>query len=155
MGDSGNMEEHEEARLGQVPIAGLLRQARRRCGMSQRDVARRAGVSPATVGRAESGTIMPSLDVLQRLLDATGLYLVVVDPDGRVIQPLEVFPLARDAAGRRYPAHLDLIIDPEYGEWWGDRFGLPRPPQTFYRDPGRVARDQQEHYDYRAGRGSN
>jgi transcriptional regulator with XRE-family HTH domain len=149
------MDERDEARLGQFPVAGVLRQARRRCRMSQRDVARRAGVSAATVARAESGTVRPSLDVLQRLLDATGLYLVVVDPDGRVIQPLEEFPLARDAASRRYPAHLDLIIDPEYGEWWGDRFGLPRPPQTFHRDPRTVARQLRENHDYRTGRGSD
>jgi predicted transcriptional regulator len=65
------MDEREEARLGQFPIAGLLRQARRRCGMSQRDVARRARVSQATVARAESGTVAPTLDVFQRLLDVT------------------------------------------------------------------------------------
>jgi transcriptional regulator with XRE-family HTH domain len=149
------MDDRDEARLGQFPLAGLLRQARRKCGMSQRDLAKRAGVSPATVARAESGTMMPSLDVLQRLLDATGLFLVVVDPDGRVIQPLEVFPLARDAAGRRYPAHLDLIIDPEYGEWWGDRYGLPNPPQTFHRDSRRVAKQLEQHREYRAARGGS
>lgn len=138
------MDEGDEVRLGQFPVAGLLRRARRMVGMSQRDMARRAGVSQATVARAESGTAHPTLDVLQRLLDAAGLYIAVVDPDGRVIQPLEEFPLARDAAGRRYPAHLDLIIDPERGEWWGSAYGLARPPQTFYRDPRDVARRLEE-----------
>ena len=138
------MSERKEPRLGQVPVAGLIRRARRNCGFSQRDLARRARVSQATVARAESGTLTPTLDVLQRLLDAAGLYLVAVDADGRVIQPLEEFPLATDAAGRRYPAHLDLIVDPEPGEWWGSRFGLARPPQTFRRDPADVARRLRE-----------
>src|SRR6185437_3269017 len=45
----------------------------------------------------------------------------------------------RDGGGRRYPAHLPVVLDPEKGEWWGDWFGLVRPPETFYRS--RVLRD--------------
>jgi hypothetical protein len=46
-----------------------------------------------------------------------------------------------DGAERRYPAHLDTILDPKYGEWWGDVYGLVRPPETFHRD--RARRDAQ------------
>ncbi len=44
-----------------------------------------------------------------------------------------------DGAGRRYPAHRDTILDPVFGEWWADGYGLARPPETFRRN--RVYRD--------------
>jgi transcriptional regulator with XRE-family HTH domain len=106
--------------------------------MSQRELAVRAGVAPSTVAKVENGTLAPGLRVLEALLDATGLFLVVVDPDGKVIQPMEEYPLAVDNAGRRYPAHLDVIIEPERLEWWGERYGIARPPETFIRDPESV-----------------
>jgi transcriptional regulator with XRE-family HTH domain len=139
-----------EPELGRIPIAGLIRQARRRTGMSQRELAVRARVAPSTVAKVEKGTIVPGLRSLEALLDAAGLFLVVVDPDGRVLQPLEEYPLAVDNAGRRYPAHLDLIIEPEPGEWWGDRYGLARPPETFIRDPESVLRRRRESAKSRA-----
>jgi transcriptional regulator with XRE-family HTH domain len=138
------LEPEAEPRPGGLPVAGLIRRARRRTGMSQRELAVRAGVAPSTVAKVEKGITMPGLRSLEALLDAAGLFLVVVDPDGRVLQPLEEYPLAVDNAGRRYPAHLDLIIEPERGEWWGDRFGLARPPETFIRDPVSVLRRRRE-----------
>jgi hypothetical protein len=47
----------------------------------------------------------------------------------------------RDGAERRYPSHLDTILDPEPGEWWADIYGLARPPETFHRS--REMRDAQ------------
>jgi len=35
----------------------------------------------------------------------------------------------------------DTILDPEFGEWWADGFGLTRPPETFRRN--RAYRDHQ------------
>jgi transcriptional regulator with XRE-family HTH domain len=130
--------DHElEARLpkvGEYPAAGLVRRARRMMDYSQRQMARIAQVAPSTVGKVESGAITPSLDLIQRLLGTAGLFLVVVDPNGRVITPMYERTDLRDGAGRRYPAHLDTIVDPEPGEWWGDAYGLARPPETFYRN---------------------
>jgi transcriptional regulator with XRE-family HTH domain len=96
-------------------------------------MARRAGVSPTTIGRVESGTMTPSLDVLQRTLAAAGLYLTVVDQDGHVVFPMKDRDDTRDGAERRYPSHLDTILDPRPGEWWADLYGLARPPETFHR----------------------
>ncbi len=84
---------------------------------------------------------MPSLDVLERLLGAAGLYLAVVDQDGHVIVPMYDREDLRDGADKRYPSHLDAILDPKPGEWWADLYGLARPPETYYRD--RVVRDAQ------------
>lgn len=119
---------------GRYPIAGLIRRARRIADLSQRQMARRAKVSPSTVARVEAGGLTPSLDLLQRLLGSAGLYLAVVDADGHVILPMEDREDIRDGAERRYPSHLDTILDPKPGEWWADIYGLARPPETFHRD---------------------
>ena len=99
--------------VSRFPIAGLLRRARRMSDMSQRQMARFAKTSPATVGKVETGALVPSLDLFTRLLGAAGLYLVVADPDGRVVLPMEVWDETLDGADRRYPSHLDTILDPE------------------------------------------
>lgn len=125
-------DEHDERmpRIGPYPIAGLVQRARRIANLSQRELARRAGLSPSTVGRVESGAIRPTLDALQRMLACAGLHLVVVDADGRVVQPMRVIDDAGDGTNRRYPAHLDTILDPRPGQWWVDQHGLARPPET-------------------------
>jgi transcriptional regulator with XRE-family HTH domain len=128
-------------RVGQYPVAGLIRRARRMAEMSQRQMARFAKVAPSTVGKVEAGTLKPSIDVLERLLGAAGLHLAVVDQDGRVVLPMEDWDDTRDGAERRYPSHLDTILDPEPGEWWADIYGLARPPETFHRS--REMRDAQ------------
>ena len=127
--------------VGTYPIAGLVRRARRMADLSQRQMARFAKVSAGTVGKVESGTFTPSVNLLERLLGAAGLYLTVVDQDGRVVLPMETWDETRDGAERRYPAHLDTILDPATGEWWGDVYGLVRPPETFHRN--REYRDAQ------------
>ncbi|MEW2381060.1 helix-turn-helix transcriptional regulator [Micromonospora sp. NPDC047707] len=121
--------------LGPFPVEGIVRRARRIVGLSQIRMARFAKVAPSTVARVEAGTLTPSLAVLERLLGAAGLYLVVVDQEGRLVRPMEVWDDTRDGAGRRYPAHLDTILDPKPGEWWADIYGLARPPETFHRCP--------------------
>jgi hypothetical protein len=79
--------------------------------------------------------------MLGRLLGVADIHLVAVDPDGHVVLPVGSWDDSRDGAGRHYPAHLDTVLDPLLGEWWGDRFGLARPPETFHRD--RARRDAQ------------
>ncbi|SCE73965.1 Helix-turn-helix domain-containing protein [Micromonospora haikouensis] len=116
------------------PAAGIIRAVRRRADASQRELAAYAGVHPSTIGRIEAGALTPSIAVLRRLLAAAGFRLAVVDEFGRVLQPMRDRDDARDGAERRYPSHLDTILDPEPGEWWADVYGLARPPETFYRN---------------------
>jgi transcriptional regulator with XRE-family HTH domain len=55
-------------------LAGnLLRVARARAGMSQRELAEAAGVQQSTIARIESGARQPSLPVLARILAAVDL----------------------------------------------------------------------------------
>src|SRR6185369_11575011 len=51
-----------------------------------------------------------------------------------VLLPIRESEETQDGAGRRYPSHLDTILDPRAGEGWGDSYGLARPPETFHRD---------------------
>ncbi|MEV4658073.1 helix-turn-helix transcriptional regulator [Micromonospora sp. NPDC049301] len=139
--------------VGRFPIAGLVRRARRIVRLSQHGMARFAKVSPSTVGRVEAGSLTPSLAVLERLLGAAGLYLTVVDQNGRVIQPMADREDVHDGAGRRYPSHLDTILDPEPGEWWGDIYGLARPPETYHRSSAdREARRRRSQWEVRVAK---
>ncbi|UFN94093.1 helix-turn-helix domain-containing protein [Micromonospora aurantiaca] len=116
------------------PAPGIVRAVRRRADASQRELARFARVHPSTIGRIEAGTLTPSLAMLSRIVGTAGFRLVVVNEAGRVLKPMRDRADLRDGAERRYPSHLDVITDPEPGEWWADRYGLARPPETFYRN---------------------
>lgn len=58
-----------------TPFALLLRDARGRAGLTQRELARRARTTQSVVGRIEAGIVRPSLDTMQRLLLAAGFEL--------------------------------------------------------------------------------
>ncbi|HET7665030.1 MAG TPA: helix-turn-helix transcriptional regulator [Mycobacterium sp.] len=55
----------------------MLREARRRAGLTQRALAEMAGVPQPTVARIESGSVTPRADTFARLLRAAGSELVV------------------------------------------------------------------------------
>ncbi len=57
--------------------AVLLKEARRRVGLSQRALARRAGTSQSVVARIELGITDPSSGTLGSLLEAAGFELIV------------------------------------------------------------------------------
>lgn len=52
--------------------AGLLASARRRAGLTQRELARRARTSQSVIARIESGASSPSWRTLERLLSCAG-----------------------------------------------------------------------------------
>ncbi|HEU5008637.1 MAG TPA: helix-turn-helix transcriptional regulator [Jatrophihabitantaceae bacterium] len=120
--------------LGGYALSEIIRRVRRTADLSQRELAKYADVSSSTIGDIEAGSATPSLAVLQRILNAANYQLVVVDASGRLVLPLQVWDEVADLAGRRFPAHLDTIADPVPGDWWGDTYGLARPPETFWRD---------------------
>jgi transcriptional regulator with XRE-family HTH domain len=127
--------------LGGYPLSSIVRRVRRTADFSQRELAKYAEVSPSAVAAIETGAKTPLLVTLQRILHAANYQLVVVDVAGRLVLPLEVWQDVADGADRRYPAHLDTILDPVLGDWWADCFGLARPPETFRRN--RAMRDYQ------------
>jgi transcriptional regulator with XRE-family HTH domain len=65
-----------------MKAATILREARRAAGITQRELARRAGVPQPAVSRIERGHLSPRLDTLDRLLRECGKALVLVERPG-------------------------------------------------------------------------
>lgn len=68
----------EEERT-KTEIARMIRAAREKAGMSQRELARKAKTTQGVVGRLEAGTDprMPSLMLISKLLKATNAHLEI------------------------------------------------------------------------------
>jgi transcriptional regulator with XRE-family HTH domain len=62
--------------------ARILNMARRRAGLSQRELARRSGVPQPSISKIERGVISPTVDTIERLLRAAGMELEPVDRSG-------------------------------------------------------------------------
>ncbi len=60
-----------------MSISDVVREARRRTGLTQAELAQRAGVPKSTVGRIESGARVPSSEMVERLVRAAGLNVSV------------------------------------------------------------------------------
>ncbi|MDX6198269.1 MAG: hypothetical protein QOJ79_1420 [Actinomycetota bacterium] len=59
----------------------LVREARRRADLTQRELAERAGTTQSAIARLESGRTNPSFDLVLRLIKAAGFRLdVFLDP---------------------------------------------------------------------------
>ncbi len=88
----------------------LVRSARKAAGLSQLQLASRAGTSQPAIARYEAGLVSPDLDTLARLLHACGHRLVVdsvpFDPiDLRQLQDsISMSPARRSARNRRVTA---------------------------------------------------
>jgi transcriptional regulator with XRE-family HTH domain len=93
-----------------MDAASEIRLARRRFGLTQRELAQAVGTSQATLSAYESGRKQPSVETLQRLLHACGSSLRVgrpqLDRAGRhlaeVLALAEALPF-KPATELRYP----------------------------------------------------
>ncbi len=65
-----------------VDAAAMLSMARRRAGLSQRELARRAGVPQATISRIENAVVSPTFDTLEPLIRACGMELQIGEREG-------------------------------------------------------------------------
>ncbi len=68
--------------------AVLLREARTRAALSQRQLAQRASTAPSVVARIELGETNPTFQTLERLVDAAGFALAV-----ELVAPTPVDPV--------------------------------------------------------------
>ena len=73
----------------------LLRYARQKANLSQRELGRRAGVTQATISRIEERKISPRFDTLERLLDACEFQLQVVPRRGEGVDRSAIRELLR------------------------------------------------------------
>jgi transcriptional regulator with XRE-family HTH domain len=62
-----------------VDAARILNMARRRAGLSQRELARRSGIPQPSISRIERGVVSPTVDTLERLVQGCGMELEPVD----------------------------------------------------------------------------
>lgn len=84
-----------------MDAATVIRRARESAGLSKRELARRAGTSPAAIVAYESGDRDPTFRTLRRLVQAAGYDSeVVTRPSGRRLDPV--------VAARRLAEVLDL-----------------------------------------------
>lgn len=61
-----------------MTVAGqLIREARKRAGLTQAELARRAGTTQSVIARLERGVTSPSLERVSRIVEAAGLELRV------------------------------------------------------------------------------
>ena len=58
-------------------LRSLVREARKRAGLTQSALAQRAGVPQSTVSRIESGARLPSSELVERLVSAAGFEIRV------------------------------------------------------------------------------
>lgn len=67
------------------PVWALIREARRRAGLTQAELARRVGTSQPAIARYERARAMPDLDTLHRIVEACGLdlRLELAEPDSQ------------------------------------------------------------------------
>lgn len=67
------------------PVWALIREARRRAGLTQADLAKRVGTSQPAVARYERARAMPDLPTLHRIVEACGyeLTLELAEPDAQ------------------------------------------------------------------------
>ena len=84
-----------------MDIAAIVRQARVEAGLSQAQLAERAGTSQPAVARLEAGEGSPSLSTVQRLVGAAGYEL------GLSLVPKRV---VRDAVVEAYKVDVDRTL---------------------------------------------
>jgi uncharacterized protein len=90
-----------------VSIADLIRESRKRHGLSQRTLALRAGTDQAAISRIERGEISPTIETVDRLLAAMGERLRLTgEPIERHHDPLHL----RAMRERNPEERLELAI---------------------------------------------
>ncbi len=125
-------------------IGAALRAARRRHGLSQRELATLLDVDRAVVGRWECGDGPKGVADAERVLAVVGFRLVVVprDPDDWSVVDVTPDHMA-DRGFRRFPAHLEprwLAPEQRPLEWWlryRDVENPNAPGWTYRMDPAR------------------
>jgi len=61
----------------------LIRFSRLRAGLTQQELAKRAGISQPALARIESGRVVPRLDTAERILRACGMTLEAIPRGGQ------------------------------------------------------------------------
>lgn len=90
--------------------AGLLRMARHKAGITQGELAERAGVTQQVVSAYETGRMEPTLPSLERLLTAAGYEMRIQ------LEPLDDHDRSVERLLETLPSEVRLQIDVEQRE---------------------------------------
>ena len=121
-------------------VPGIVMRVRRICDLSQRDLGAAIGLDHSQIARIESARRRVDLSLLARILSLAGMRMAILDRDGNEVRPVALDVL-RDNAGRRMPAHLDVVASPERSfTALLDAHSTRPAPQAGYRH--RARRDQ-------------
>jgi transcriptional regulator with XRE-family HTH domain len=129
----------EARRVSNFDLGGYLRRIRRLADLSQRQLSEQTGISKSALAAAEAGARDLPTAQLARAAALAGLQLTMLDMDAREVRGMSAEG-ARDAAYRRFPAHLDTVHSDDVPSRWADDPGRPQPWFTFTLD--RAARDR-------------
>ena len=97
--------------------AGLVRLARARAGLTQRQLAERAGVPQSVIARIESGARQPTIPTLDRILAGAGVEvryrLEPLDDHDRVLVADHAMrsPADRTAVEAAHATFLDKVVE--------------------------------------------
>lgn len=119
-----------------------LQRIRKDAGLTQAEVAERAGTSQPAVNRYERGEVTPSVQTLERLLEACGYQLALERTEGRLARLVrrerrQIIELARKRGAsnvrvfgsiarndEKVSSDVDLLVDLEPGRTLIDLSGL-------------------------------
>jgi transcriptional regulator with XRE-family HTH domain len=97
-----------------MDAARIIRIAREQSGLSKRELARRAGTSPAAIVKYESGITSPTVDTLNRIIEVAGwsigcdLRLKPVDDFDRAAVIFELLEFVQHAPLRPISKHIEF-----------------------------------------------
>ncbi len=109
----------------EIDVGGRLRYVRERAGLSQRTLAKQAGITNSTVSLIESGRTNPSVGALKRILDAVPIgiaefFALEPDRDGQAFyRPEDLVEIGKGAisfrqVGRNLSGRALQILDERY-----------------------------------------
>jgi transcriptional regulator with XRE-family HTH domain len=90
----------------------LVREARKRAGLSQAELAARAGTTQSAIARLESGRTSPALEQVERLLRLCGFQLIVqLTPydDSDIVQAEAQLRRSPEARARRLATSVNRM----------------------------------------------
>ena len=107
----------EEFAARTTVAGGLLTSARVRSGLSQRELAARAGVAQSTIARIESGHADPAFTTIMRILSAVGLEMRIrlepVDDHDLVLHAMDELrsPKERERVAARHERNVAKFVE--------------------------------------------